>query len=162
MVCCRSSTVISLWTYIYTYTYMYTCMWSLFLHIYKYIYTYTGKRSGSSGKRCAVARQLRSLQSPGVGYPCPPASRRTHSRQSHSWRGRLCDQSWGVLQCVVLCCSVLQCVAVCCILGNRTVGAGASAISLEVCCSALQCVAVCCSALQCVAVRCSLLQCVAF
>ena len=47
----------------------------------------------------------------------------------------------GVLQCVVVCCSLLQCV--------------------EVCCSWLQCVAVGCSVLQCVSVCCSWLKCVA-
>ena len=42
--------------------------------------------------------------------------------------------SYGMSQCVAVCCSVLQCVAVCC--------------------SVLQCVAVCCNVLQCVAVCC--------
>jgi len=50
-------------------------------------------------------------------------------------------ESYLLLHCVAVCCSVLQCVVVCC--------------------SVLQCGAECCSALQCVAMCCNVLQCVA-
>jgi len=69
----------------------------------------------------------------------------------------------GVLQRVVVCCSVLQCVTVCCsgsaLLFSlpNCIGSKIS-VFVAVCCSVLQRVVVCCSVLQCVAVRYSVLQ----
>ena len=79
------------------------------------------------------------------------------------------QESFPIVQCVAVCCSVLQCVAVCCNVLQW----------VAVCCSVLLCVAVCCceihtrvtamtplqlSLVQCSAVRCcacSVAQCVA-
>mmetsp|Transcript_29360 Transcript_29360/g.47318 ORF Transcript_29360/g.47318 Transcript_29360/m.47318 type:complete len:259 (-) Transcript_29360:997-1773(-) len=59
---------------------------------------------------------------------------------------------YGVLQCVVMCCSVLECVAVCCSVEATILSSAPRRCVLHCaadCCSVLQSVIVCCSALQC-------------
>jgi len=66
--------------------------------------------------------------------------------------------SFCVLQCAAVCCSVLQDVAACCCVNSicacTCVHMHTSKL-ITVCCSMLQCVTACCSVLQCVAVCCS-------
>jgi len=71
-----------------------------------------------------------------------------------------------VLQLTCMCCSVLQHVAACCsVLQCNAMSCNGRAwpfsLPLLVCCSVLQCVAVCCNVLQCVTMCCNVLQCVA-